>query len=134
MEVVDGHALAWAAGFLDGEGHFGAYRRDAYIEASQTGTDEPQRVLQRLFGGTIRKHGISDSGRERFMWKVSSPPEVRMACVMLLPYLVAKREQAALLLTYAMTFTGVRGMRPDAAALALRNDTAVRLRSARWGG
>lgn len=44
--------IAWAAGFIDGEGWFGANNKCLYIAVSQV-QKEPLEWLQRLFGGRL---------------------------------------------------------------------------------
>ncbi len=44
--------LAWAAGFIEGEGSFG-YQATSIIRAKQVSTHEPLEKLVRLFGGGI---------------------------------------------------------------------------------
>ena len=62
--------LAWAAGFLEGEGTFspvtvtlknGERKRYARVAAYQT-TDEPLNRLQRMFGGSIFRHTYAARG------------------------------------------------------------------------
>ena len=45
--------IAWAAGFLEGEGSFGRTRTCVHVEATQVNR-EPLDRLQNLFGGTVR--------------------------------------------------------------------------------
>jgi hypothetical protein len=123
--------LAWAAGFLDGEGHFGAYPRYVSLEALQTGTRAPLVKLQEMFGGALNERRGQRTGH---VWKLSSPLGVRRALMLLLPYLVGKRRQGELLLLSSMTYTGQRGVRLEPEALKLRARHAADLKSERWGG
>jgi hypothetical protein len=78
--------LAWAAGFLEGEGHFSAYKR-ASIEAGQK-RPETLRHLQALFGGRVTKCKT----RDLYLWRVYS---TRARGVMLTLYgMMSRRRQA----------------------------------------
>lgn len=55
--------IAWAAGFLEGEGSFGCPRTSPTVQCSQV-QREPLERLQRLFGGNIY-----ECGRARKKWK-----------------------------------------------------------------
>lgn len=82
--------LAWAAGFLDGEGHFGLRGADGspFVEAAQVRTRAPLDRLQVLFGGSIR------CGRSAWRWKLEGRPAVQLALPLLYPYLCVKQEEA----------------------------------------
>lgn len=112
------HQLAWAAGFIDGDGFItiqsrttkykekeykGYYVRLGCCQASET----PLKELQSIFGGTIR---IKNSGPNRenynrktqYIWTLST----NQACDVveqLLPYLVHKKEVATLALEFQNT-------------------------------
>lgn len=47
--------IAWAAGFIEGEGSFGCWGKTVYIAASQVQL-EPLLRLQSYFGGKIRRY------------------------------------------------------------------------------
>lgn len=97
--------LAWAAGFLDGEGHFGLPRARARkrapawhrikVSATQNGLPgQPPQVLlrlQRIFGGTIERHGEPDD----FRWFLEGLPRVVTVFDRVRPWLgTVKQEQA----------------------------------------
>lgn len=97
--------LAWAAGFLDGEGHFGlprAVRRKnaadwhrIRVSATQNGLPgEPPHVLHRLvriFGGKIERHGEPDD----FRWLMEGIGNVEDVFARVRPWLgTVKQEQA----------------------------------------
>lgn len=112
------HRLAWAAGFIDGDGFItiqdrtttingkvykGFYVRLGCCQASEI----PLKELQSLFGGTIR---IKNSGPNRenynrktqYIWALST----KQACDVikqLLPYLIHKKEVALLALEIQAT-------------------------------
>lgn len=85
--------LGWAAGFLEGEGHFG-FTGSPHIQAPQV-QREPLERLARLFGGTIheRKIGRTMFGRTPCpAWHLTGP---RAAGVMMTLYgLMSPRRQA----------------------------------------
>lgn len=105
-EISDGAIdRAWAAGFLDGEGHFGtpraASRKDGTAwrriraTASQKGTsDTPPAVLfrmQRSLGGSIERHEDPDD----FRWAIGGIQKVEAAFLTVRPWLgTVKQEQA----------------------------------------
>lgn len=112
------HRLAWAAGFIDGDGFItiqdrttkingkiynGYYVRLGCCQASEI----PLKELQTLFGGTIR---IKNSGPNRenynrkvqYVWCLST----KQACNVIkqiLPYLIHKREVALTALEFQET-------------------------------
>lgn len=96
---------AWAAGFFDGEGHFGLPRAGARkgapdwrrirVSATQNGQPGmPPEVLlklQRLLGGSIEIHGEPDD----FRWLMEGPERVEGVFLKLRPWLgTVKQEQA----------------------------------------
>ena len=100
--------LAWAAGFIDGEGcialrrQVGRQKGVAYtcyaLRLSVTNTD--LRCLERLksmFAGSINRatHSYRPQNKPCWAWFCSSANAER-ALVALLPYLVSKKEQAEL--------------------------------------
>jgi hypothetical protein len=123
--------VAWAAGFVDGEGYLGTGGRGAspLLEVSQRATDAPLRRLQALFGGSLFRAGRSP----RWVWKVNSAPQMRIALALLLPHLMVKAEQAEALLGYASTFNARGATATDEVTRALRSQLADRLTAARKG-
>lgn len=112
------HQLAWAAGFIDGDGFItiqdrktkikekvynGHYIRLGCCQASEI----PLKELQRLFGGTIREKN-SGPNREnynrktQYIWCVSTQQAAEVI-EQLLPYLVHKKEVAQLALEFQQT-------------------------------
>jgi len=91
--------VAWAAGFIDGEGCVALVRdttRGTYVRLSVgQRTREPLTFLCELFGGSIHQE------KTRPMWKwVVSHRTASKALTELLPYLVVKQDQAALALRF----------------------------------
>jgi hypothetical protein len=116
---------AGAAGFLDGEGFIGTsvcthktQRREyfqAIVDAAQ-GKPEPLHVLVDLFGGRVRLGRTNGGCGIAHYWRLYGD---NAANVMkgVLPYLVAKRRQAELILEF-QTMKGTRGrIRSEAAYL-----------------
>lgn len=111
--------IAWAAGFIDGEGCIsvqdctarGASRRQfqGFVDVAQT-KPAPLDELVRLLGGRVRPY------REDFYWRlygVSAAAAVRR----ILPYMIGKRQQAELLLEFT-ALKGTRGRRRSDATVA----------------
>jgi hypothetical protein len=97
--------LAWAAGFLDGEGYFGLRKQTAayfvpVIEAAQVATREPLDKLALLFGGSVNRRS---GQRVAWTWKLAGAKAVLPALAWLMAYLVVKREQAAIVLAASQT-------------------------------
>ncbi len=114
------HRLAWAAGFIDGDGfitiqnrkstvngkvYTGQYLRLGCCQASEV----PLKELQSIFGGTIRN---KNSGPNRdnykrlpqFIWTLSTQ-QASEALVQLLPYLVHKKDVAILATQFQETMS-----------------------------
>lgn len=97
MEVVvaSNTDYAWAAGFIDGEGHFGARRTkhgtyQVSIQVHQKG-DEPLQRLKSIFGGAVYKTGREDI----YKWSIQRRALVEQVVLDLWPYLTdVKRNQA----------------------------------------
>ena len=98
--------LAWAAGFVDGEGTINLYRRTdrnrefrVSMSVVNTRKDSLER-LQALFGGSIQnlhKDTPNRNWKPSFIWFVSHQ-KARAAIAQLLPYLFIKLPQAQLAL------------------------------------
>lgn len=98
--------LAWAAGFIDGEGCIGVYgrtdNRGSYaLRLSVAQVDpRPLLVLQSMFGGRIRQTKPRGSkSRPASVWELHNW-EARDAITAILPYLRGKQEQAELALKF----------------------------------
>ncbi len=114
------HRLAWAAGFIDGDGfitiqnrkstvngkvYSGQYLRLGCCQASEV----PLKELQSLFGGTIRSKncGPNREGYNRlpqFIWTLSTQ-QASESIAQMLPYLVHKKEVALLALQFQETMS-----------------------------
>lgn len=114
------HRLAWAAGFVDGDGFItiqnrtstvngkiykGHYLRIGVCQASEL----PLKELQSLFGGTIR---VKNSGPNRegynrktqWLWNLSTK-QAADVLTQLLPYFLHKKEVALLALEFQGTMS-----------------------------
>jgi hypothetical protein len=105
--------IAWAAGFLDGEGHFGAvWCNEATgavrVQISVTQVDRrPLDELVRLFGGTIApQHKASEFRQATWQWRVTSAPGVASIIDEIRDNLIVKREQAQTLRKICATTIG----------------------------
>ena len=102
--------LAWAAGFIDGEGTFTLTRRlkprlsyDLKISAGQTSI-EPLEKLCSLFGGKsyMRRAPFGIHKKPMYGWQVCNKMAEKTARL-LLPYLIVKKQRAILMLEYCDT-------------------------------
>lgn len=98
---INNEALAWAAGFLDGEGHFGFQtskskncdRGSLVIEARQV-RREPLDKLSEIFGGNITGP-YSNKGQGYYSWHTTAAEKVKFIIDSIWPWLTEpKREQA----------------------------------------
>lgn len=105
--------LAWAAGFLDGEGCFTLIKqsgatlpsqRSLYVGASQS-TREPLEKLQELFGGKLNiRSRPTDKGTIMHVWLLGQRAAVVQEFIpQVLPYLIVKKREAEILLEFAAT-------------------------------
>lgn len=111
---------AWAAGFIDGEGYFGAHERpsDRYrsgfrhsIEISVFQVDRgPLEKLHDLFGGKVTEH-IGENDLKHWKWSIQSASEITKIIDHLLPYLVLKRNEAVLMRELSTLFNAPHGGR-----------------------
>jgi hypothetical protein len=107
--------VAWAAGFLDGEGCFHAGKSDAKCRPSPTymchlvayqSLTAPLERLRELFGGSVvaERPRTGLAKKQGYIWRLTDAVEVRTVLIELIPHLVAKRDQAELLLAFARTY------------------------------
>ena len=89
---MDGSTLAYAAGFLDGEGCFGFYVRSVRIECNHTHRPTLE-FLSELFGGTVRSVKYSGKNKPQFNWRLCGLKAAR-ALDQLAPYLREKKAKA----------------------------------------
>lgn len=114
VDTVNEHNLAWLAGIADGEGSF-------YLTATKDTTGRPvvkysfavgntnllmikelQRIYQVLFEHPVRYIPIKGRGNRKQSWliQITSMKDLVVFCPKVLPYLVAKKEQANLMLEF----------------------------------
>jgi len=101
--------LAWAAGFVDGEGHLGIREQKGhfYISVSVAQVDpRPLLKLQHLFGGNLRL-AKRQFARDIWAYNITTRAAGRMLSA-ISPYLVVKYELAELLMQFQAT-VGLRG-------------------------
>ena len=114
------HQLAWAAGFMDGDGHITIQNRNTkHKDKIYTGTYlrvgacqshlAPLEKLQGLFGGSIRpkNSGPNPEGYNRkpqWIWSLSTK-EASNALEQMLPYLVHKAAVAQIALKFQTTMS-----------------------------
>jgi hypothetical protein len=99
--------IAWAAGFLDGEGCFQLRRLSKKkmnwgpeMEAAQT-CPEPLEKLRTLFGGRVHElKRITTKHRRVWRWDMNGAEAIRDALTAMLPFLTVKKKQAGLVLAY----------------------------------
>lgn len=112
-QVAEVAKLAWAAGFIDGEGYVGIVRQvDKHkiysqwyrptIDVGQSHL-EPIRLLQNMFGVGIIRKIASSNGNPFWHWTVTGPIQIHDVLTQMLPYFVVKRRQAELLLQFRST-------------------------------
>jgi hypothetical protein len=99
---VDREELAWAAGFLDGEGHFGRHRRKGArpggrlaIQVAQQDR-RPLDRLQAILGGRVYgPYGPYGQTQPYFLWYIQGFERTQATIAMLWPFLSEpKRLQA----------------------------------------
>jgi len=92
---------AWAAGFLDGEGHFGiSLRGDGRANTVVAATQVDPRPLLRLkefFGGSL-SNCIRGSRGGYYQWSLQGNTKVERLLLAVRPYLSIKGEQTELML------------------------------------
>lgn len=89
--------LAWAAGFIDGEGCISIRTSGNYYGCVLTVVQKfpsPLLKLQTMFGGSI---AARDKGAA-YQWRITSNPKVIEVLTLLYPYLLVKKPQAKLVL------------------------------------
>lgn len=97
----DSHEIAWAAGFIDGEGSFGVQRQTGhpdlpYLQASQVDRYVLDRVCAALGVGKV--YGpyktSGNVGRDYFYWRATGRERVVIAWNLISPWLSpVKKEQ-----------------------------------------
>jgi hypothetical protein len=116
MDIPSTTLLAYLAGFFDGEGciyilkakhgnsiHYG-------LEMSYTNSEiEPLQLAQSIFGGQISSLNETRPGRKSVHRLRIRSNQAANALMLLLPYLVVKRERAEIALEFQRKFQGNKG-------------------------
>jgi hypothetical protein len=104
--------LAWAAGFIDGEGCFTVHLHTSGILSAVLSADNtkiaPIQALKEMFGGKVT---LSRKATERtaaaYRWQVNGHTAATVS-VLVLPFLRVKQEQAAIIAQFG-ALTGIQG-------------------------
>jgi hypothetical protein len=149
---MDQLRLAWAAGFLDGEGWFGfkvverkgqrspgIVRRRAVVAAAQVTRAPLDRLAETLGGRVSGDARRTVTGKTVWQWNLAGTRQIETAIAALLPYLIVKHDVAELLLAHVSTFTRSGSIRlsPEVLALRARIESQARLLTAsgrEWKG
>jgi hypothetical protein len=125
MYNLDGPTLAYFAGVMDGEGCIGIRRTKARPKvglstrytASVTVGNTNRELIARLAtvfdAGSVTYRYATRRKRACYLWALSSRP-ARDVLDALMPYLVVKKEQAAVVLDFVDGFESHKGARPGA--------------------
>lgn len=128
--------LAWAAGIIDGEGCIMVCehrpKRCFTLRVTVTNTDPRMlTAMKSMFGGSIceqRWKGDKPQHRTKWVW-VTCSKQAEAALVAMLPYLVTKKDQAEL----ALTFRSLHRKRGGIALIGVRTASNEQLfEQQRW--
>jgi hypothetical protein len=131
---------AWAAGFIDGEGHIGIHRiRDRRagsirefrlnprIIVGQTHRQPLDRLVE-IFGHSVHVRAERAARRTFYVWEVNGARGTAAVLAAVIPYLTLKRPEAEMVMTLCrrLELWGPgRRLTPD--EVAARNEIAARL-------
>ena len=95
---MDRHALAWAAGFFDGEGWAGKSKRGVQSRVNQAGPDGMPAVLIKFHGivgvGRLKGPHVKEGKQDLYWWVASSRPDIARVADLIGPWLCpVKRAQ-----------------------------------------
>lgn len=99
--------IAWAAGFLDGEGSFqlnagSNYKLRPYVSAAQAKRKASLEKLQSIFGGSICEVGTrTKAGNKVYVWTLRSAAVIRDKFPEMIEHMTDRKEEAALILEFA---------------------------------
>ncbi len=94
--------MAWAAGFIDGEGCVTVGEKDGHCQlALKAGNTVKAPLLkpQRLFGGVMMKRIVDRSPKPQWVWQVGGAA-TKQALNKIHPFLTVKTRQAAIAAVY----------------------------------
>jgi hypothetical protein len=97
--------LAWAGGILDGEGYIGAYAMGNFTRLKIAVNNTDPRMLLKLynmFGGRLYAYPKRKE-RQVYSWSTQDSHATKVIA-QVLPYLVVKKEQAAIALRFSDTY------------------------------
>ena len=83
--------IAWAAGFLEGEGHFDLGNQSKRASATQV-TKEPLAQLQDLFGGSLRLHKKSNPNHNDCWYWVTCGQRAVRVMTTVYPHMSTRRK------------------------------------------
>src|ERR1700749_3884577 len=75
IRMVTAIEIAWAAGFIEGEGHLHLTRTSPQVECSQV-QKEPLERLVTIFGGTLRfvqRKNPKPNHKDYYRWQINGP-------------------------------------------------------------
>ena len=133
MDKWDPEDLAYAAGFLDGEGCFYADLEGRKISVSCSNTNLPViKWFQEIFGGSVSTDSRrrKDTHRNVYSWKVVARDAWAVCCAVA-PYLKEKAAQA-LLLIGIQQYVGKVGGRPSPFIMEERGRLALKVRELKY--
>jgi hypothetical protein len=129
LDLLDAAQLGWAAGIIDGEGSIGVYcnnHRHYKLQITVANTD-PRMVLklQDILGGAVCTHKRQLSTRKNyFIWSASAR-QAHEILEILLPFFVAKKEQAMVALEFARLINPIRGQNKEIPEATLARRSAL---------
>ena len=128
IDMSKSHRLAWAAGFIDGDGFISIQDRNSRINGKQykgyylrlgacQANLAPLKELQSLFGGSIRvkNSGPNKEGynrKEQWVWTLSTNA-VKEALLQIIPFMIHKKEVAQLALDFQATMGTTKQVSED---------------------
>jgi len=106
MYDMDELDIAWAAGFIDGEGcmYLKRHRNDMSNISVLQADRRPLDKLVDLFGGRVTVNRVDqgkNGGKTHYQWFLADAPSICVALTAMLPYFRVKQEQARILLEFA---------------------------------
>jgi hypothetical protein len=130
---------AWAAGFIDGEGHLGLYRTGGATSPYPTlradqAKRKPLDQLQELFGGRVYPYKGDPIRYHR--WILAGTQNVFSALTVMRPYLFVKDNEADVILEYCDHVLSRKGSSKALSQeeIEIRNGLVEKLRSLRGRG
>ncbi len=104
--------IAWAAGFIDGDGCFSSSNTGVFIRVAHTHKPTLD-FLQKTFGGTLHEHNHGRPAHYKRVWRWAVWGDTaKEVALQLLPYLKEKKEQAAILINILDLRVGRGNKRP----------------------